>query len=104
MNKITALWQLFHKGQAVANPAAWKKGQITATALGAVIMGVINVLAAFGYAVPVDPATANNIAVGILAVTNVVLTITTTDKVGLPVRGAPAPETGSIDAPGFPLE
>lgn len=83
MDKISAIWQLFKVGSSVSNPELWKKRQIKATVLAAVILAVVNLLAAFGYSVPIDSTTANGIAVGILAVINVVLTITTTDKIGV---------------------
>jgi hypothetical protein len=91
MNKISALWSLFRKGQSVSNPAAWKTGQITATALGAVIMAAIHVLNAFGVVLPVDESDCAAIAGGILVVVNIVLTITTTDKLGLPAKQPPMP-------------
>lgn len=86
MNKLSALFNLFRKGSSVSDPAAWKNRQITATVLGAFILALINVLAAFGYALPVDTETANAIAGGIIAFINVLLTVTTTDKVGLPAK------------------
>lgn len=86
MNKLSALFNLFRKGSSVSDPAAWKNKQITATVLGAFILALINVLAAFGYALPIDTETANAIAGGIIAFINVLLTVTTTDKVGLPAK------------------
>lgn len=86
MNKLSALLLLFRKGAVVSDPTAWKKRQITATVLGAFILAIINVLAAFGYALPIDTETANAIAGGIIAVVNVLLTVTTTDKVGLSTK------------------
>lgn len=86
MNKLSALFNLFRKGSSVSDPTAWKNKQITATVLGAFILALINVLAAFGYALPIDTETANAIAGGIIAFINVLLTVTTTDKVGLPAK------------------
>jgi uncharacterized membrane protein len=83
MNKISALWQLFKIGQVVAEPEKWKRRQITVTVLGAVILAVVNLLAAFGMSIPVDTETANAIAGGVLAIVNVILTLTTTDKIGV---------------------
>lgn len=83
MDKISAIWQLFKVGSSVSNPELWKKRQIKATVLGAVILAIVNLLAAFGHSIPIDTTTANSIAGGILAVINVVLTITTTDKIGM---------------------
>lgn len=88
MNKIQALWCLFKQGQVVAEPTLWKNRQITATVLAGVILAAVNALAAFGYSLPIDVETANAIAAGIIAVINVVLTITTTDKIGIEQRSA----------------
>lgn len=86
MDKLKALFGLFRKGSAVLNPAKWKERQITATVLAGVILALVHVAAAFGFVLPVDMEIANSIAAGIIAVVNVVLTITTTDKVGLPAE------------------
>lgn len=83
MSKVGALWALFRQGNAVADPKLWKERQIKATVLAGVIMAAVNALGAFGYALPVDTETANAVAAGIIAVVNVVFTVTTTDKVGI---------------------
>lgn len=83
MNKISALWNLFKVGQSVSDPSKWKSRQITVTVLGAVILAVVNLLAAFGMSIPVDTETANAIAGGIIAIVNVILTLITTDKIGV---------------------
>lgn len=95
MQKISALWALFRQGQSVADPALWKARQITGTAIGAVLLAAVNVAQAFGFEVPLDMDTANAIGAGVLGVFNVVYTIVTTDKVGLP----PKPETDSPPVP-----
>lgn len=92
MEKLKALFDLFRKGSKVANPAAWKEGQVTATVLAAVILAIVHLMSAFGFAVPIDLNTANAIATGIIAVVNVVLTFTTTDKIGLPPAKPVEPE------------
>lgn len=84
MSKVSALWSLFRQGQVISDPKKWKERQISATVLGAVLIALVNVLQAFGYEVPIDVETANAIAGGIIGAVNVVLTIVTTDKVGLP--------------------
>lgn len=90
MEKIKALWGLFKQGQCVSDPTAWKNRQITATGLGLFLMAVINVGAAFGYAIPIDTETANAIAAGIIAIVNAVLTLITSDKVGIPAKESTA--------------
>ncbi len=84
MNKLLAIWQLFKQGSSVADAAAWKNRQISVTVLAGVILAVINVLSSFGLSVPIDVETANAVAGGVIAVVNVVLTLTTSDKVGIP--------------------
>jgi hypothetical protein len=87
MGKLSAIWALFRQGEAVGNPAAWKAGQITGTVLGALILALVNVAAAFGHPFPVDTDTANSIGGGIIAAINVLLTITTSKHAGLPAVG-----------------
>lgn len=92
MEKIAALWNLFRKGEACANPAAWKTGQVSATALGAAIVAAVHVLSTFGVSLPIDEGSALALAGGIIAAVNIVLTYTTTDKIGiLPAKGQPVP-------------
>jgi hypothetical protein len=43
----------------------------------------VNAASAFGVEVPVDAETVDAIAVAMLAVVNVLLTVTTTDKIGV---------------------
>lgn len=98
MNKFTALLNLFRRGHMVADPAKWKSRQITSTALALVIVAAFQVLGAFGYDLPMDPDTATAIAVGVIGVVNWVLTITTTEKVGLGV--SPVGDVPPIQPPG----
>lgn len=92
MNKLKAIFALFRQGSTVADPKLWKERQITGTVLAGFILAVVHVLSAFGVAVPVDIDIANAIAAGVIAVVNVILTITTTDKIGLPSKQEDLPE------------
>lgn len=83
MNKLYALFDLFKKGSSVLEPEKWKNRQITVTVLAGLVLAVVNTLAAFGYSIPIDIDSANAISAGIIAVVNVVLTVTTSDKVGI---------------------
>ena len=83
ISKFKALLKLFKKGQVVADPQKWKTRQVTSTTIVGVLYALIGVADAFGYKVPVDEETLTGLAVGILAVANIVLTYTTSDKVGL---------------------
>lgn len=102
MEKVSALWALFRKGEAVANPAAWHNGQVTATVLGGIIIALVNLLAAFGHPLPVDTNSANSIGAGILAVVNVVFSVTGSPHVGLPAKPTmPDAEEASATATGL---
>jgi hypothetical protein len=84
MEKIMDLFKLFRQGEALENADAWIKGQVTATMVAGVLLALDNLVAACGYKVPLDPASANDIGLGIIAVVNIVLTIVTHKSVGLP--------------------
>ena len=83
IKRAKAAYTLLQKGKAVADPAKWKSHQITATALTGVIWAALQVAEVFGYAIPVDEQTVDSIAVGMLALVNWVLTLSTSEKVGL---------------------
>lgn len=92
MGKIRSLFSLFRKGRMVADPARWKARQIEASALVAVLWAGVQAASAFGVEIPIDGETIDGVAVGLLAVVNWVLTVTTTDKIGLPCE--PGTEDG----------
>jgi hypothetical protein len=83
-NKLKALFAVFRQGAAVANPKAWKQGQITATILGGFFMALVTAAKAFGYDIPLDNDTALAVAGGLVAGANWILTIVTSKHVGLP--------------------
>ena len=83
IKKAKAAITLLQKGKAVSDPAKWKSRQITATALTGVFWAAIQAAEAFGYAIPVDEATVDAVAVGTLALVNWVFTISTSEKVGM---------------------
>ena len=86
MNKLLTVLNLFKQGHAVADVRKWKHRQITATVLGAFLIALVQVLKLFGVEIPVDEEIANTIAAGVLAIFNIVLTLVTTDKIGLPSK------------------
>lgn len=86
MEKVSALWALFRKGEAVANPAAWHNGQVTANVLGGIIICLIKLLAAFGHPLPMDENSADSLGAGILVVVNFVFSVTGSPHVGLPAK------------------
>jgi hypothetical protein len=91
MAKLKALWALFQKGKMVADPVKWKTRQITSNALAAVLIALVQTSEAFGYEIPVTGEAIDAIAVGLFALVNVVFTIVTTEKVGLPAGRKPDP-------------
>jgi hypothetical protein len=88
-NKFTAVFSIpeaLKQGKMVANPVAWKQGQITVAFLAGFLGMMVAVLPLFGYTLDVDEVTLNSIAGGILAVYGVynqVATAASTDKVGI---------------------
>ena len=86
IKRARAAFTLLQKGKVVADPAKWKSRQITATALTGAIWAAIQAAEAFGYAIPVDEATVDSVAVGVLALVNWVLTLSTSEKVGVQPR------------------
>lgn len=83
-SKIKAAWRVFRAGEVVANPGAWKSGQITSNAVAALLVALVYAAEAFGYEVLVTGESLDAIAVGLFALVNVVCTVVSTDKVGLP--------------------
>ena len=82
-DKLKAGLSVFRYGQEVANPAAWKAGQITGTVVGALLLAIVNLAQAFGHPFPIDADTANTIGAGIVAVANVLLTAATSKRAGI---------------------
>lgn len=87
IKKIKALWSLFRAGKVVSDPAKWKKRQITVSAITALIWSVLEAMRAYGYDVVISEDVVNSAAVAVLACVNLVFTVTTTEKVGLPDGG-----------------
>ena len=98
MEKLFALFGLFKAGSSVADPSKWKGHQITATMLAVLILAIGKTLHVFGYEMPLDAETATAIGAGIIAVVNVVLTIVTTDKIGLQPKQADSSVLPSTEA------
>lgn len=84
MAKLLALLNLFRQGNAVANPAVWKNRGMFTAALVAVLAAAERVADAFGYPLGITDSDNVAIATGLSAVVHIVLTLITSDKVGLP--------------------
>lgn len=80
MSKLRNIIDIIQYGGAVADPANWKKRQISATVIGGLIWAVLGIT---GYDEQIGGETVDAVAVGLLALVNGVLTIATSKKVGL---------------------
>jgi len=89
IKKLKSGVALMKAGRRVNDPAKWKTRQIEASAVVAFLWAAVNSAAAFGVEVPVNAEIIDGLAVAILAVVNVLLTVATTNKIGL------SPEPGS---------
>lgn len=85
-NKLKLFFNLFHQGEEVADAAKWKNHQITVNTLAALLATVVALSKAFGYEIPISDDQLAGIGGGLFALTNVLLTIITSTKVGLPAR------------------
>lgn len=89
MNKLVHILNLFRKGYAVANPEAWKNGQITANLLASVFVSAVAVAEAFGFILPFSNEEALTLAGAVLIVVglfNPIATVVSSPKVGLPAK------------------
>ena len=97
MEKLFSILALFRQGNAVANPAAWKTGAITAMALVPFLLSLDRVATAFGYPLGISQQDADAIAAGIVAITGIVSHVITSDKIGMPPKREPdVPTLGAI--------
>jgi hypothetical protein len=71
-------WQVLHKGYELSNAAAWKNVQNAINIIAGILFVVVQ-----SYQLPIDKDTVNLLAGGIVAVVNIVLTVATSEKVGL---------------------
>jgi hypothetical protein len=83
VSKLIAIVDLFRKGSEVSNKEAWKKGQITATALGGVLIAGVQVANTFGITPSIPDDVLVSIAGGIIVIVNFVGTLITSSSVGI---------------------
>ncbi len=83
MKKLMVLFSLFRKGSELADSEKWKSHQITSTMLGVFLLACVQAAKAFGYDLPINEETATAIGAGILGVVNVVLSIITSKRAGI---------------------
>jgi hypothetical protein len=83
--KLGALWDAFQAGKAVANPAAWKTGQITAAMLVTFLSSVVAAAKVFGYDLPISDEMLSLVAASLLSLYglfNHAVTVISTEKIG----------------------
>lgn len=97
MEKLFAVLDLFRKGNAVADPAAWKAGSVGLMALVPMLLALDRLATSFGYSLGMDAKNAADIAVGLLAVVGVVSHVVSSEKIGLPAKPAPDNANGPAD-------
>jgi hypothetical protein len=88
MNKLIALFSVFRKGKEVANPEAWKNGQITGSVIAGLLAAIVALAKTFGYDLPLSDADILSIGTSIVVIVglfvNPAITIASSKKVGLP--------------------
>lgn len=97
MGKLWAILDLFRKGSAVSDPALWKNSSNLAAALGALLLAVDRVAAAYGFPLGITDSDAVAMAGGMAAAAHIVLSIVTSDKIGLPANPASDPPDRAVD-------
>ncbi|CAB4122171.1 hypothetical protein UFOVP26_107 [uncultured Caudovirales phage] len=87
MNKLLAALSVYRKGSVVANPAAWKSGQITASIVAGLLGALVALAKTFGYELPLSDDQILTIGGSIVAIAglflNTTATIVSSDKVGV---------------------
>lgn len=90
MNKVTAVFSVpdvLKQGKMVADPVAWKRGQITASVLSALLITILNMGRVFGYELPISDEQINIISAGIVTLVGLfvvpVATVASTEKIGV---------------------
>lgn len=84
--KLKAFYNVFRAGESVANPQAWKTGQITSGVLAAFLGALVAAAKAFGYELPLTDEQLAQIGGAVLAIFglfNTGATAASSEKVGL---------------------
>lgn len=98
--KIKGAWNVFKYGKVVADPAAWKSGQVKANQVTALLAAVVLFAKVLGYDLKLDDDTLGAIGAGLFALLNWLFTVVSTDKIGI-LGTRPA---GDETAPRFDTE
>ena len=97
IQEFQAFFTLFKQGKQLANSATWKNRTIATNTLIAVLGAMVAIAKSFGYDLHLDDQTISALGAGVVAavgVTNSVMHVITSAKVGLPATGAAGSATG----------
>jgi hypothetical protein len=86
MGKLWAIFELFRKGNAVADPVLWKTGGITVALLLPCLLAINHVASSFGIDTHLSEIDAGTIATGLVSIASVVSHLISSDKLGLPPK------------------
>lgn len=89
IKEFQAVWDVFHEGKAVANPALWKTNKIKGD-LVVLISALVTIAGGFGYNITLSQETITALSGGFVAIYTVysaVMTVITTDKIGIKPKG-----------------
>ena len=92
-------WQVFQRGKAVANPAAWRVYATSVQMVLALLTAIVALLRANGYELPVTDETLTQLATGVVGLVfgvRGVLGVITSEDRGLPSR-RPTHDCGNDD-------
>jgi len=90
INKISSLISVLYKGNKVADPEVWKNRTVAVNGVTALIVSVLALASSFGFDFGISNEQAEIIASAIVIVVfagiNIMSTLATSDKVGLPSK------------------
>lgn len=97
MSKLADFWNLFRKGEAVADPDKWRAGQITGSAVAGVLAALVVIAKAYGIDVPLNDQQLLTIGGAVVAVVGMfvhpAIAVITSTTSGLPAKPAlPTPD------------
>lgn len=87
MGKLIAFFNVLRKGHQVANPTAWKTGQITASVIAGLLGAIVALAKVYGYELPLNDDQLLAIGSAVVAIVGLfvspAVTVASTEKVGL---------------------
>lgn len=81
--KLKALYDLFRKGEEVANAEAWKMGTISVSALSAFLYAIVKLTKGTVYEIPLDESMVEGVSGAILTIAATVMHVITSKKAGI---------------------